>query len=836
MKNIFSSDTPTTQTSAFWQLQIIELQKKLEALRKEKKDEINLQKYIEEFYPLLQWDTQVPLQTWAQKIVNHLARVLRVPYVKFYISQEKNEELFLEPIATFGNIEGVHEERKTQILREVMKTQKKLVLKSQNSEQFLLNTSLGKLNLLELQIFPLVFNEKTEGVLVLGFVYQDDFLKKLTDKLVSLIPPTLSTIKQRLVIQKLLEQAQTQNEMLMAQEEELRQNLEEMESIQEQLRKTQTMIEIQRNQLSAVIDSMEAMVVAINKNGQVTLFNPPAEQYFKRVLNLKLDFNIPLLFELETQRSSLLYLFKGALKKRSSRTLLEDKRVGKHFEVVVSPIITEQGNIQGACMVAQDVTELLKKEQELKRNQRRFRYLVDNLPGIVYIAKVNEDNTLSIEFLSERFKEYLGMETEKITSGKVHYMDLVVPEDREKVSQQLLQAVSEMKDMEMEHRLQTPFGNIIWVYHRAKPYRDERGVFLDGFMLDVTERVYLNQYLEQEVQKRTAELRQTLMELEGLREQLIHSEKMAILGQMFAGIAHEVKTPVGAIIGSVGNIEEMFPQLLQKMPQLIKALGDKIFLFTEFAAKLLNEQEFLSSREARKLRKQLVAYLQKQNIENADIIARRLISAGFARKNLGKYIELFKDGNGLLVSEVIFIVGQLHMNIDNIQIGGQKVQKILEAIKKYTHSSSPEEKVPTDVIETIETILVLYHNQLKYNIQLETRFEKVPKITANPDELGQVWTNLISNALQAMDNQGKLIINVKNEPDFVVVEIIDSGKGIPPEIIDKIFDPFFTTKARGEGTGLGLHLSKQIIERHNGKIEVTSEPGRTEFKISLPKN
>jgi signal transduction histidine kinase len=114
-------------------------------------------------------------------------------------------------------------------------------------------------------------------------------------------------------------------------------------------------------------------------------------------------------------------------------------------------------------------------------------------------------------------------------------------------------------------------------------------------------------------------------------------------------------------------------------------------------------------------------------------------------------------------------------------------------------------------------------------------FQELPKIHVFVDEIGQVWNNLIVNALQAMKYQGRLIIQTYSETDKIVVKIIDNGPGIPKEIQDKIFEPFFTTKSHGEGTGLGLDICKKIVEeKHHGKIEVFSEPGCTCFTVTLP--
>ncbi|RMG07246.1 MAG: GHKL domain-containing protein, partial [Cyanobacteria bacterium J055] len=139
--------------------------------------------------------------------------------------------------------------------------------------------------------------------------------------------------------------------------------------------------------------------------------------------------------------------------------------------------------------------------------------------------------------------------------------------------------------------------------------------------------------------------------------------------------------------------------------------------------------------------------------------------------------------------------------------------------------------------EGIETILTLYQNQLKHGVEVVRNFDSsLPKISCYPDELNQVWTNLIHNALQAMDNKGKLVIDACQTDGKIEVSITDSGAGISPEVLPKIFQPFFTTKPPGEGSGLGLDIVRKIIEKHQGTIEVDSVPGKTKFTVSLPIN
>ena len=139
-----------------------------------------------------------------------------------------------------------------------------------------------------------------------------------------------------------------------------------------------------------------------------------------------------------------------------------------------------------------------------------------------------------------------------------------------------------------------------------------------------------------------------------------------------------------------------------------------------------------------------------------------------------------------------------------------------------------------DLQESLETVLELYNSQIRQGVELERSFQSVPLVAAHADQLIQVWTNLIHNAVQAMDGKGKLHLATHQHAGQIVVSVTDSGPGIPADVQEKIFEPFFTTKARGEGSGLGLHICKEIISRHDGKIQVSSLPGRTTFNVWLP--
>ena len=143
--------------------------------------------------------------------------------------------------------------------------------------------------------------------------------------------------------------------------------------------------------------------------------------------------------------------------------------------------------------------------------------------------------------------------------------------------------------------------------------------------------------------------------------------------------------------------------------------------------------------------------------------------------------------------------------------------------------------VKTSLKDSLETVLTIYHNQIKRNTVLVTEYQDLEDIYCFPDELNQVWTNLIHNALQAMEYKGTLTITLEAAGEYQRVVVKDSGHGIPEEIREKIFSPFFTTKKAGEGSGLGLDIVKKIVDKHHGKIEVDSTVGEgTAFAIYIP--
>jgi signal transduction histidine kinase len=290
----------------------------------------------------------------------------------------------------------------------------------------------------------------------------------------------------------------------------------------------------------------------------------------------------------------------------------------------------------------------------------------------------------------------------------------------------------------------------------------------------------LTQNLEEKVKERTLqlersneELKKAYLELKATQEQLVHSEKLASLGQLVAGIAHEIKNPLNFIYGNTGFLM----QYVENLKHLIKAYDGLSTL----------------------------------------------------RPEDKKAIQRMKE-----VINYDFIVEDLKTLIENFNEGANRINAIVSDLRSFSRMDF-DTVTEVDVHASLDTALNLLRNEYRGRIAVHKEYAKLPKISGYAGKLNQVFMNLLANAIQAIEQRGDIWINTAVKDGHVIIKIKDSGIGIPQHHLNKIFEPFFTTKKVGQGTGLGLSISYGIIEQHHGKIFVESEVGKgSTFTIKLP--
>ena len=323
-------------------------------------------------------------------------------------------------------------------------------------------------------------------------------------------------------------------------------------------------------------------------------------------------------------------------------------------------------------------------------------------------------------------------------------------------------------------------------------------------------------------------------ELKSAQHHIIQSERISALGTLSAGIAHEINNPL-AIIKALSE-EEITEgrDIYNRFFNICHSVSsDQFILIENILLRNAPSMDLLSTAEERELISRLSVELQEVGISNARSYASNLVRAGYT--SIPTEFRSLPENLLPELIELLSLVTQREKNFKIIFNASEKAARIVRNMKVYLHNPLNHEKEEVDINESIASVLNIYENMLKQGIDLTFDKSDIPKIMGFRSELSLVWTNLIMNALQAMENKGSLKIETKFEQNFVRVSISDSGPGIEASIQNKIFSDIFTTKARGEGTGYGLNLVKKMINTHSGRIWFESEVGiGTTFHVELP--
>jgi signal transduction histidine kinase len=344
--------------------------------------------------------------------------------------------------------------------------------------------------------------------------------------------------------------------------------------------------------------------------------------------------------------------------------------------------------------------------------------------------------------------------------------------------------------------------------------------------------------LLEEVQDKNEELSATLTELKQAQTQMVQSEKMASLGQLVAGIAHEINTPAGAIKAASEIIPDYMQKIFQAYDQLLLANisaehRQTIQKLIEAMVKSTRTHIRNTTAEIRERGRALTERLFEKGIDNGRQLGRD-IARCYLEEHFDELLEIFPHYGADVVMDFLNSCNRVLISARDNQLSVETISRIVRALKSYSYLDQSQER-RVDLNEDLENTLTILHSQLPPNVTVVRKFDTLPEITCQGSELNQVWTNVIQNALQALEEHGgTTTVETTTDEQRIIVRVIDDGPGIPDDIKDKVFDPFFTTP-RGKTKGLGLSIAQQIVRRHHGTITIDSVPGHTCVEIALPK-
>ncbi len=475
--------------------------------------------------------------------------------------------------------------------------------------------------------------------------------------------------------------------------------------------------------------------------------------------------------------------------------LLSDKEMGR--------LIVEAGHwadtegdappLPGAGVIGDNHRDVVERRllDALKESELRFRHLSDSVPVLIWVC----DAKGRMVYLNTHWSRVTGHAPEQLRHEG--WIDLIHPEDRPGHLTAVDDGLKGRQPFTYEIRLRQEDGHYRWYQESAVPRHSPQGEFLGliGSATDINARkraeeilLHARSRLEAEVTRQTAELRDTnerlerekaeqrnlIQRLQDAQDQLLQSEKMASIGQLAAGVAHEINNPVGYIASNLSTLEEYARNLIQLIDLCAEAEG-------------------------------LLPATERERLDRA----RMQMDFDFMRQDL---IELIRE---------------------SLQ-GTDRVKRIVQDLKDFSHVDESEWQL-ADLHKGLTSTLNVVHNELKYKAEVILELGELPAINCLAAQINQVFMNLLVNAGQAIEEKGTITIRTGVRDDWVWIEVADTGSGIPAENLSRLFEPFFTTKPVGKGTGLGLSVSYSIVAKHGGRIEVESEPGQgSVFRIWLP--
>lgn len=429
----------------------------------------------------------------------------------------------------------------------------------------------------------------------------------------------------------------------------------------------------------------------------------------------------------------------------------------KYVELSISLINSENGEKTGFRSIFRDITD----RKEYEENLKFFKDLIDQANDAISVL---DPITSGYKYFNSRACEMYGYEKEELLQKGPKDLDVALSE--EKIIERMNE-IEQKKSVLFEALNKRKDGTIIPLEISAKLIHQGNKPYHLIVARDITDR------------------KQAEKEKKEYETQLIQSEKMASIGQLAAGVAHEINNPTGFVNSNLKTLGEYQHDMFNLLNEYRKYLDD--------IRKHSNKEDLIPCLD------QFNRILEMEEKIDIDFI--------------------LNDSNDLIFES---------------QSGMERIRKIVQALKNFAHPGEDKMKF-ADINKNLESTLNVVWNELKYKAEVIKDYGNLPLIECIPQQLNQVFGNLMVNAAQAIEKSGKITISTKAENNHIDIIIMDNGAGIPEENISRIFDPFFTTKEIGKGTGLGLNVAYNIIKKHNGTIDVESKVGEgTKFTIRIP--
>jgi PAS domain S-box-containing protein len=420
----------------------------------------------------------------------------------------------------------------------------------------------------------------------------------------------------------------------------------------------------------------------------------------------------------------------------------------------------------------EEIQERKKVQEALAKSEARFRQLIETMnEGFTVLDRLGK-----INYVNPKLCEMFGMEAEEaIGRSPEDFIDDSSPVYRERFIHYRDKSIRTGNVESYEMNWKRKDGTVFTAMVSPRQIVDENNRY-SGSVAVLTDITDLKN-AERELITKNKDLNTALNDLKKTQAQLIDSEKMASLGQLTAGVAHEINNPINFVSGNVKPLQ-------RDIEDILSVLG------------------------------------------HYDTIIEKLgMDADFSE------VEAFKKE-----IDFEFVLSEINHLLEGIGEGATRTAEIVKGLRNFSRMDEHELKL-ADINQGIDSTLLILHNKIKGRIEIIKEYGDFPDIMCYPGQLNQVFLNLLNNAQEAIDGDGKIVIRTWKEGHQVKISIGDSGRGIPDRVKKKIFDPFYTTKEVGKGTGLGLSISFGIVEKHNGNIIVKSEPGKgAEFIVSIPDN